>query len=150
MKAISDALLQEVVKVSQTSVSETWAESSWGLSAGTREEFSYLVDGLLTLLVLLGLLFKLLTLLYVVDEREEVAQVDDERLRLGQRPQHNNVWGINKRGNMCNRSQLGEKGQSQKLKAGSCTAPQNIFSLVQNDRALYSFCTIDRVNVIFN
>lgn len=43
---------------------------------------TYLVDRLLTLLVLLGLLLHLLPLLDVVDEREEVAQVDDERLRL--------------------------------------------------------------------
>lgn len=42
----------------------------------------YLVDCLLTLLVLLGLLLHLLPLFNVVDEREEVAQVDDERLRL--------------------------------------------------------------------
>lgn len=43
---------------------------------------SYLVDCLLTLFVLLGLLLHLLPLFNVVDEREEVAQVDDERLRL--------------------------------------------------------------------
>lgn len=43
---------------------------------------TYLVDRLLTLLVLLGLLLHLLPLLDVVDERKEVAQVDDERLRL--------------------------------------------------------------------
>ena len=46
---------------------------------------SYLVDCLLTLLVLLGLLLHLLPLLNVVDEREEVAQVDDEGLRLDER-----------------------------------------------------------------
>lgn len=43
---------------------------------------TYLVDGLLTLFVLLGLLLHLLPLLNVVDEREKVTQVDDERLRL--------------------------------------------------------------------
>lgn len=46
---------------------------------------SYLVDRLLALLVLLGLLLHLLPLLNVVDEREEVAQVDDERLGLDER-----------------------------------------------------------------
>lgn len=48
----------------------------------SRPALTYLVDRLLTLLVLLGLLLHLLPLLDVVDEREEVAQVDDERLRL--------------------------------------------------------------------
>lgn len=43
---------------------------------------TYLVDGLLALFVLLGLLLHLLPLLNVVDEREKVTQVDDERLRL--------------------------------------------------------------------
>ena len=49
------------------------------------ETESYLVDRLLALFVLLGLLLHLLPLFNVVDEREEVAQVDDERLRLGER-----------------------------------------------------------------
>ena len=46
---------------------------------------SYLVDRLLALFVLLGLLLHLLPLFNVVDEREEVAQVDDEGLRLRDR-----------------------------------------------------------------
>lgn len=43
---------------------------------------SYLVDCLLTLFVLLGLLLNLLPLFNIVNKREEVAQVNDERLRL--------------------------------------------------------------------
>lgn len=46
---------------------------------------SYLIDCLLTLFVFLGLLLHLLPLLDVVDEREEVTQVNDERLRLDER-----------------------------------------------------------------
>lgn len=57
------------------------SSSSW-TEAGARRAATYLVDRLLTLLVLLGLLLHLLPLLDVVDEREKVAQVDDERLRL--------------------------------------------------------------------
>lgn len=47
-----------------------------------RRAATYLVDCLLTLLVLLRLLLHLLPLLDVVDEREKVTQVDDERLCL--------------------------------------------------------------------
>lgn len=43
---------------------------------------SYLVDRLLALFVLLCLLLHLLTLFNVIDEREEITQVNDERLRL--------------------------------------------------------------------
>lgn len=54
------------------------------MEADARRAATYLVDRLLTLLVLLGLLLHLLPLLDVVDEREEVTQVDDERLRLNE------------------------------------------------------------------
>lgn len=43
----------------------------------------YLVDCLLTLLVFLGLLLHLLSLLYLIDELEQVPQVQDHRLSLG-------------------------------------------------------------------
>lgn len=51
----------------------------------SRNVLSYLVHCLLTLFVLLGLLLHLLSLFDVVDECEEVAQVNDERLRLDER-----------------------------------------------------------------
>lgn len=44
--------------------------------------------------VLLGLLLHLLPLLNVVDEREEVAQVNDERLRLGERSGKRSYRGL--------------------------------------------------------
>lgn len=43
----------------------------------------YLVDSLLTLFVFLSLLFHLLSLLYVIDELEQVPQVQNHRLSLG-------------------------------------------------------------------
>lgn len=46
---------------------------------------SDLVNGLLTVFVLLRLLLHLLSLFNVIDECEEVAQVEDERLRLDER-----------------------------------------------------------------
>lgn len=42
----------------------------------------YLVDRLLTLLIFLGLLLHLLSLLYLVDELEQVPQVQDHGLSL--------------------------------------------------------------------
>lgn len=45
--------------------------------------YVYLVDRLLTLLVFLGLLLHLFSLLYIVDELEQVPQVQDHRLSLG-------------------------------------------------------------------
>lgn len=64
-------------------VSGAWIQSSsFWMQAEARRAATYLVDRLLTLLVLLGLLLHLLPLLDVVDEREKVTQVDDERLRL--------------------------------------------------------------------
>lgn len=44
----------------------------------------YLVDRLLTLLVFLGLLLHLFSLLYLINELEQVPQVHDHRLSLGQ------------------------------------------------------------------
>lgn len=90
IKAVCDALQREPEKCC-TSVNETLAESQCVIlptdgkreCEGQRRGCPYLVDGLLALFVLLGLFLHLLALLYVVDEREEVAQVDDERLRLG-------------------------------------------------------------------
>lgn len=46
---------------------------------------SYLVDRLLALFVLLSLLLHLFPLFDVVDECEEVTQVNDERLSLGEK-----------------------------------------------------------------
>lgn len=60
-----------------------WMESSGPeREVEVRRAATYLVDRLLALFVLLGLLLHLLPLLDVVDEREKVTQVDDERLRL--------------------------------------------------------------------
>lgn len=42
----------------------------------------YLVDRLFTLFVFLGLLLHLLSLLYLIDELEQVPQVQDYRLSL--------------------------------------------------------------------
>ena len=65
------------------------------MEAEARRAATYLVDRLLTLFVLLGLLLHLLPLLDVVDEREKVTQVDDERLRLDEdtKKQIQNVGG---------------------------------------------------------
>lgn len=55
------------------------------LSEKSKSSESDLVNGLLTVFVLLRLLLHLLSLFNVIDECEEVAQVEDERLRLDER-----------------------------------------------------------------
>lgn len=89
--AVCDALQRKLESVSKCEWNAGWVKtchlaSEWETKLrGAALWLSYLVDCLLTLFVLLGLLLHLLPLFNVVDEREEVAQVNDEGLRLDER-----------------------------------------------------------------
>lgn len=65
----------------------------------------YLVDGLLTLLVFLGLLLHLLSLLYVINELEQVPQVQNHRLGL-ERPENMLTSDINLKLTFCRSERL--------------------------------------------